>query len=86
MSAQRPNLRRVALALREALVLFERFEQSGDSLPQRILDALALGPASTATVTVIVRKRRHDVRSTLKLMAEAGQIVRDGRNWKLLED
>jgi len=86
MRAQRPNLARVVLALREALVLLERFEVSADSIQQRCLDALALGPASTTTVVTFVRKRRGDVRDCLRLMAQAGVIVRDGRRWRLPED
>ena len=87
--SRHPELHQVATALRQALLIIERFETASErpNLPDRVREVLEHGPASTATIRELTRKRGSDVRAVLKLMQEAGQIVRgENGRWELKED
>ena len=72
-----PSLRELVVDLRRVLARLERLAaKDSRSLDQQILDCLTdVGPSSTNAVARLIRRRRGDVLSTLKLMLAANQIT-----------
>jgi hypothetical protein len=79
------NLARLRYHAEQLLVGLDQLDRAEGRLDQRILDLLASADdgLSTAAITRIVRRRRQNVRMTLKLMATARQITRKGTRWVL---
>ncbi len=77
-----PSLRALVADLRRVTRALERYAAAGDdrSLDKQVLDVLALGPASGAAITRMLRRRRCDVLATLKLLEIAGRVTHDERS------
>ncbi len=78
-----PTLKDTIGELRRLLARLERF--TGDSRPidQQVLDALADADLSTSALAALIRRRRADVLSTVKLMHAAGRIGRRNGRWTI---
>lgn len=73
--------------LRKLLAKLERFA-STKPLDQAICEVLEdAGAMSTSAVAALLRKRRADVLSTLKLLAAAGRVRRTGDDtrWEVVD-
>ena len=81
-----PTLRDLIQDVRRVLTKLERFEGQRLPIDQAILEALTdCGDMSTSAVATLIRRRRGDVLRTLRLMHEAGRIVRRNEKWGIDE-
>jgi hypothetical protein len=81
---KRETLQSLITNIRRLLDRLERLgARDGRSIDRQILDALEdIGPASTAAIRRLVRRKASDVRTTLRLLREAGKIRRDDATGK----
>ena len=71
----------------QVLVGLDALDRASGRLDQRILDLLGSADdgLSTDAITRIVRRRRQNVRMTLRLMEQAKQIERVHGRWRLID-
>ena len=66
--------------------MWPRVPHRGTVGPSKVIairSALAIAPMSKKALVKMLRARSHDVRCTVNRMAEAGELVADGRLWRL---
>jgi hypothetical protein len=71
----------------QVLVGLDALDRAEGRLDQRIVDVLGSADDGLTTdgITRIVRRRRQNVRMTLRLMEQAKQIERVGTRWRLVD-